>query len=150
MGRSRRQNGYTLVEMLVALGVVAVLVALAFPLYVGMRDQSVETAAQTELREALVPLQAHILDGDETLSIEQGVRSFSSTVRFDGGAVAGIKLQEAADGSACLWKVADSGSVFGVWTADDGSVTLYAEVAALPEDCPTSADAPGEGFTATW
>lgn len=150
MRESRLQSGYTLVELLVALGVVAVLVALAIPLYVGMRAQTVETAAQSELREALIPLQAHIVDGDETLSFEEGVRSFDGSVRFDGGAVAGIKLQEAADGSACLWRVADNGVVFGVWTSADGGTTRYAEVASLPEDCPNAVDAPGVGFGTTW
>lgn len=150
MEGAHRQRGFTLVELLVALGVIAVLVAFAIPLYVGMRDQSVETAAQSELRDALVPLQAHLLDGDASLSVEQGVRIFNSSVQFDGGAVAGIKLQEASDGSACLWRVADSGVVFGVWTAADGSVTRYAELATLPEDCPAAGDTAAEGFTPSW
>lgn len=145
-----RESGFSLVELAVALVVVAVLIGVAIPLYLGMRRESVETAAQAELREALVPLRAHLLDGDESLSLPQGVRSFNGTVRFDDSAVAGIKLEAASDGSTCLWRIADTGTVYGVWAAPDGGTALFTEAGSLPGSCPDEADAAAQGFVASW
>jgi type IV pilus assembly protein PilA len=145
-----RQSGFTLLELSVALGVVAILAIIALPMFMGVRDQSTETAAQTELRDALVPLKAHIMDGDPSLAIEDGIREFSGGIQFDGGAVAGIKLQQSGDGAVCMWRVSDSGVVFGVWTASSGADTLYAELTALPSDCPDTVDAAGAGFVVSW
>jgi prepilin-type N-terminal cleavage/methylation domain-containing protein len=148
--RSRREAGFSLLELSVALMVVAVLILIAIPMFKGVRDQSVETAIQTELRDALVPLKAHIMDGDPSLSLEDGVHEFSGTVRFDGGAVAGIKLQQATDGAVCMWRIAETGQVFGVWTPPTGGESLFTVQASLPSTCPEATAASGAGFAASW
>jgi prepilin-type N-terminal cleavage/methylation domain-containing protein len=147
---SSRESGFTLLELSIALAIVAILTIIALPMFMGVRGQAEETAAQTELRDALVPLKAHILDGDRELSLEDGVHEFSGTIRFDGGAVAGIKLQQASDGAICMWRIADTGLVFGLWTSPSGGATLYTELASLPEDCPQSSNASEAGFSSSW
>ncbi len=47
---SRSQHGFTLVELLVVLIVVALLIAIAVPSYLGMRDRGADSAAQASVR----------------------------------------------------------------------------------------------------
>lgn len=145
-----QESGFTLVELAVALAVVAILILVALPMFMGVRGQSQETAAQSELRDAVGPLKAHIMDGDESLAIEDGIRVYAGGIRFDAGAVAGIKLEQATDGSVCMWRVSDNGAVYGMWTSSDGGTTLYLEASALPEECPDAGNAAAGGYVSSW
>ena len=145
-----RESGFTLIELSAALAIIAVLIIIAMPMFQGVRDQSEETAAQAELRDALVPLKGHLMDGDPTLSLEDGMHAFSGNIVFDPTALNGIETQTAADGSICMWRIADTGQVFGVWTTPNGSDTMFTEQAALPSDCPDAVDTAGAGFAASW
>lgn len=148
----RDETGFTLIELAVVLMVIAVLVVLSVPLYVGYRNRAVDVEAKAEVREALIPVKAYILDGDGTAAtMQDGAKQFSPTLVFDAAGVNGVALQEATDGSVCLWKAASTGNVFGIWQAAIDTQTLYATVGAVPADCPLIADTAGAGFvTSPW
>lgn len=147
---SRREGGFTLIELMVVLLIVAVLIAISVPLYRGYRDRAVETEARAELRESLVPVKAYLLDGDGTAAtVEEGARTFSPTMTFDATGVNGVLLQEATDGSVCLWRDPGTGNVYAVWQSSIGDTTFYATTTEIAAACPISAAAAGAGFSAT-
>ncbi len=62
------QKGFTLVELLVVIIIMAVLAAIAIPTYLGQRQRAQDSAAYTLVRNALTALQAAYVDtGDYTL-----------------------------------------------------------------------------------
>ena len=146
MSLTREQRGFSLVELSAAMAIIAILALIALPVFTGMRNQARDTEAISELRAVLQPMQAYHLDGDATLTLEEGVKGFSPSVKLDGTAVAGVKLEAAADGATCAWRVSHSGTVFGLWYSPSGQITLYAELASLPASCPTGANAASAGF----
>ena len=147
---SRREGGFTLVELMVVLLIVVVLIAISVPLYRGYRDRAVETEARAELRESLVPVKAYLLDGDGmAATIAEGARGFSPTMTFDATGVNGVMIQEATDGSVCLWRDPGTGNVYAIWQSAIGDATFYATTTEVAAVCPIEAAAPGAGFSAT-
>jgi len=55
---SRDPGGFTLVELLVVIVVIAILLAIAVPSYAGFRDRAEEAAAKSALRIAVVPIES--------------------------------------------------------------------------------------------
>jgi prepilin-type N-terminal cleavage/methylation domain-containing protein len=58
----RREDGFTLVEVLVVLVVIAVLLAIAIPAYVSQRDRANDAVAQADLRVSLPSVEAYFSD----------------------------------------------------------------------------------------
>jgi type IV pilus assembly protein PilA len=146
----RSDNGFTYVELLAVVGVLGVLMAIGIPMLIGHQNGSHDISAKSEVRQALVPLQVVKLDAPDA-DPQVAIGELSPTVSFDGAAVLGVKLQQASDGSTCLWRMSETGTVFGVWDPKLSSArpTLYARLDALPADCPGEADAADAGFTPT-
>lgn len=148
----RSDDGFTVVELLAVIAIIGVLAAIAIPMLLGQQRGTHDIEAKSEVRQALVPLQVVKLDTPGA-DPEVAIGELSPSVEFDGTAVLGVKLQQAADGSTCLWRLSDSGAVFGVWDPKIGSArpTMYAKLEALPADCPAEADAAAAGFsTSGW
>ncbi len=144
----RGEDGVTLAELMAALAILLVLVAIAIPTFFGATNQARDTRAQSELRTALAPLKTINIEAPDTADLEAAIRDLSPGIAFDAAAVTGIKLTRSADDAVCMWRISDSGIVYGVWEPrGSAGETLFAELAALPAACPVAADAPTEGYT---
>lgn len=58
----RRQDGFTMVELLVVLAVLGALLVIAVPSYLGYRARSADSAAKSNLRETLPSAEAYYND----------------------------------------------------------------------------------------
>ncbi|HWE04503.1 MAG TPA: type II secretion system protein [Tepidisphaeraceae bacterium] len=65
--RGGRRPGFTLVELLTSIGIIAVLVALLFPLIAKARAAAREAVCQSNLRQLMVAFQAFAHDHDDQL-----------------------------------------------------------------------------------
>ena len=64
----RRDEGFTLIELMVVVMIIAVLIAIAIPSFLGFRKSAQDRAAQSEVRNVLLAEKAFWLeDGDYTL-----------------------------------------------------------------------------------
>jgi type IV pilus assembly protein PilA len=101
------QKGFTLVELLVVIIVIAILCAIAIPTYMGQRERANDTAAYTLVRNGLTVLQTAFVDTGDYTAIDVAMLNGldSSMVWVDNGgdlvgtSPAGITAAVAADAS---------------------------------------------------
>jgi general secretion pathway protein G len=60
--KARREDGFTLIEILVVLIVIAVLLGIAIPAYISQRDRANDAVAQSDLRISLPSIEAYFSD----------------------------------------------------------------------------------------
>jgi type II secretory pathway pseudopilin PulG len=142
-----RQDGVTLAELMAALAILIVLVAIAIPTFSGVSDQARDAEATSELRTVLSTVKLVNLESPAAADLDAEVLAIAPGTKLDAAATAGVKLQRSADGAVCMWRISESGAVFGIWEPPESDgITLFAEIAALPADCPIAPDAAAAGF----
>jgi type IV pilus assembly protein PilA len=111
MLRNRIQDdkGFTLIELMVVVLIIAILIAIAIPTFLGLRERAQDRAAQAELRDGLTAAKAFYTD-DETYT------------GFDAAGVA-EDIEPSLE-----WGAAGSTTVIGIYVLDAGdSVVLTRE-----------------------
>ncbi|OYU32241.1 MAG: type II secretion system protein GspG [Comamonadaceae bacterium PBBC2] len=73
--RSRRQHGFTLIELMVVLAIIGVLAALIVPNVLGRADDARMTAARTDVGNLMQALKLYKLDNQRYPSAEQGLKA---------------------------------------------------------------------------
>ena len=66
MNKRRNKKGFTLAELLIVVAIIAVLVAIAIPIFTAQLEKSREATDKANLRSAYAEVSAALLDGDET------------------------------------------------------------------------------------
>ena len=145
----RHEEGVTLAELMAALAILIVLVAIAIPTFFGAAETARDTQAQAELRTALGPLKSVIIVDPLSTTLDTQIKELAPSTTFDVNAVNGIKIERSADNAVCMWRISDSGVVFGLWEPPYSSgETLFAEISSLPAACPVTADTTVTGVVA--
>ena len=166
--RLNEEEGFTLIELMVVVLIIAVLVAIAVPSFLGFRNRAQDRAAQAELRNVLLAEKAfwtdfgeyayagasYDFDGDGTTttaqehlkgyepSIEISATAADSLVAIDPSGVYQSVL--ANNDAVCIVKVASSGNEFAIF--EDASATggtFYWSGAEGTAPCPAGAGDPG-------
>ena len=139
--RGREEGGFTLIELMVVVLIIAILIAIAIPTFLGARRRAQDKQAQSNLRNALtaekafyVDNQAYAADDDATeLAALQGIESAltwdsvtAATRGVDvvspalGGANSQVVVLQSNSASARIFCLADqaSGADAGTWFAN--------------------------------
>ena len=61
-------NGFTLLELLVVMGIISALAAVAIPQYAKYRERAFDSRAQMDLRSVAIAEEAYFLDSEQYLS----------------------------------------------------------------------------------
>jgi type IV pilus assembly protein PilA len=78
----RNEEGFTLVELGVVVGIIGVLIAISIPAFLGTRQRAQDRAAQTTLRHALTAAKALVWDGDYTRATAAALASDEPALNF--------------------------------------------------------------------
>jgi len=140
-----REEGFTLIELVVVLMIIAVLIAIAIPSFLGFRTSSQDRSAQSEARTVLLAEKAFWLDNGAYTEAPGDITAFEPTARVAADPADGvyIDLNAADSGIVCVVRTSESGSTFSVWESATAG-TYYGATDLSRADCPGSAPA---GYT---
>jgi type IV pilus assembly protein PilA len=133
--RLDREEGFTLIELMVVVLIIAVLVAIAIPSFLGFRNRAEDRSAQADLRNALLAEKAYWTDNGDYIDDaggELGVYEPSLLTNQTDAATDGVFVEMGTTGDeVCLSQESGSGNVFMIYeNATAAGGTFYGASAA--------------------
>ncbi|MDH3606212.1 MAG: prepilin-type N-terminal cleavage/methylation domain-containing protein [Acidimicrobiia bacterium] len=154
--RLNKDEGFTLIELMVVVLIIAILVAIAIPTFLGQRKNAQDSAAKSNVRNALATEKAYFSVNQEFSSTVADLAAIEPNLFMLNGTDAALDpvaatTPSATDKSAvCLVQESDSGVFFAVWDGTTAGTTYFSGAASPFTTC--SATQPsGTGWsTAGW
>jgi type IV pilus assembly protein PilA len=134
-----KDEGFTLIELMVVVMIIAVLIAIAIPSFLGFRKSAQDRSAQSELRNVLLSEKAYWLDNGDYTEAAADITAFEPNAVINADPTVGVALNlNALDADVvCLTRTSESGSTFSIWESSSAG-TYYGE-ADLSAGCPDAA-----------
>lgn len=142
--RSRLGNeeGFTLVELMVVVLIIAILVAIAIPTFLGARSSAQDRAAQSDLRNALTAEKVYYVDNEAYTDVQADLEAIEPSINWDPAADGIVITFDAAvnDQEVCLALASSSGETFYLKdvASGAGAGTFYGNATLNPLGCADS------------
>jgi type IV pilus assembly protein PilA len=149
----RDEDGFTLIELMVVVLIIAILLAIAIPTFLGARQRAQDRAAQSNLRNALTAEKTYYTDTQKYVDDTTGlIKAIEPSLAFGSGvgvpAVGTVNITADANGTfVCLTAKSASGKVFVLADEATGTKpgTYYGNAAITTCDAATV-----EGLATKW
>src|SRR5437764_11415320 len=82
MARSHGEDGFTLIELMVVVLIIAILLAIAIPTFLGARQKAQDRAAQSDLRNALTAEKTFYVDNQQYSATAASVNAIEPHLTF--------------------------------------------------------------------
>jgi type IV pilus assembly protein PilA len=139
--RIQDDKGFTLIELMVVVLIIAILIAIAIPTFLGLRERAQNRAAQAELRDALTAAKAFYTDDEEYTGFDADEgRAIEPSLTWNDAAVGAlvegeISVRTTADDQEVVLATESASGDF--WCAGDnaGVNVLGDDDTADPDTC---------------
>ena len=138
--RLGKDEGFTLIELMVVVMIIAVLIAIAIPSFLGFRKSAQDRSAQSELRSVLLAEKAYWLEEAKYTADATSINSFEPSAVINADPTLGVQIvvNTSDDDIVCLVRTSDSGTVWGMWD-EDGQTSYGSGTPLSGGACPASA-----------
>jgi type IV pilus assembly protein PilA len=110
------EAGFTLIELMVVVLIIAILIAIAIPTFLGARRRAQDKQAQSNLRNALTAEKTYFVDSQVYTNVQADLAAIESSLDFatDDGWVRGVTVEAvgATNSAVILRSESRSGSFF--------------------------------------
>lgn len=135
-----RDEGFTLIELMVVVMIIAVLIAIAIPSFLGFRKSAQDRSAQSETRNVLLAEKAFWLEAGDYTETAGDITALEPNARLNADPALGvaIKLNAITSDTVCIVRTSASGNVFSIWESSTAG-TFYGDTdlsAACPDAAP--------------
>ena len=141
-------EGFTLIELMVVVMIIAVLIAIAIPSFLGFRKSAQDRSAQSDIRNVLLSEKAYWLDNGDYTETAADITAFEPNAVINANPASGVALQLNATTSdtVCLTRTAASGNTFAIW--ESSTLGTWYGATDLSVTCPDAA--PGTYVQGGW
>lgn len=146
----RDEQGFTLIELMVVVLIIAILIAIAIPTFLGARTKAQDRATQSDLRTAMVTAQAYYTDNETFLDTDAATTAASyesdePSIDFAAAATnAQVGVYVPSSTEVLLVKQSKSGTWFCAVQRTDGAGTFGSGAAV------TNVDTEAECAATSW
>ena len=133
------EDGFTLIELMVVVLIIAILIAIAIPTFLGLRSRAQNRSAQSDLRNAMTAAKAFYTDADaytgfdaaDGQAIEPALTWNDAAVSTTGavsvrGVGASTVMVSTRSASGTIYCLADTGAAVGEGTGEHTTATACA------------------------
>jgi type IV pilus assembly protein PilA len=134
--------GFTLIELMVVVMIIAVLIAIAIPSFLGFRKSAQDRAAQSEIRSVLLSEKAYWLEKGNYTAAAADITAFEPNSVINANPALGVTIRLNGTQFVCIERTSKSGTTYGIWESATGG-TYYGNngTTGLLANCPAAAPA---------
>jgi prepilin-type N-terminal cleavage/methylation domain-containing protein len=135
-----QDDGFTLIELMMAVSILGVLIAIVIPTVLGFRASAQDRRAHSDLRNVLLAEKMYWLENSVYTDTEAEIEALRPGSPIDADPEVGVFLDvnDADATTVCLVRTSESGNTFSIW--DDVSAgTHYGDTDLSGADCPAAA-----------
>ena len=135
-------EGFTLIELMVVVMIIAVLIAIAIPSFLGFRKSAQDRSAQSDIRNVLLAEKAFWLEDGDYTETAGDITALEPNATVAAAPANGvfIDLNGASADIVCVVRTAESGNTFAIWESATAG-TFYGATDLSAADCPAAAPA---------
>jgi type IV pilus assembly protein PilA len=126
--RIQDDKGFTLIELMVVVLIIAILIAIAIPTYLGLRQRAQDRAAQAELRDGLTAAKAYFTDDETFTGFDAEAANIEPSLTWNTAAAAvqgEVSIRDMGDDHIVLVTESESTNVF--CAGDDGGTNVFGD-----------------------
>ena len=144
------EGGFTLIELMIVIGIIAILLSVAMPTFLGTRQKAQDRAAQADLRAGLTAIRTAYIDGQSYVTAAAQLASVEPSLNY----VTGPEASSSGGGQIAVNPVDDQNVGMSVLAGDGVCWELFDSTASgttygsLPHRTNTTCQAPGSPLPA--
>lgn len=148
--RLAKDEGFTLIELMVVVLIIAVLVAIAIPSFLGFRARAQDRSAQADLRNVLLSEKAEWTDSGAFTETEATLKAFEPSIETNttDSDTDGVFVEVDSDDEVCLTQASASGNYFAIYENATAAGGTFYGASAADITCPTAN--PSTTLTVNW